>query len=75
MEAPLDYVCQYCGRDTSTVEYDYLVGTDHLSCYLEKVKTEWETSIFTIPADMVKNTPNDSELGNKVRQIYNDLKK
>lgn len=29
------YVCQYCGEDTSDVEYDYLSGTDHLSCTLK----------------------------------------
>jgi hypothetical protein len=29
------YVCQYCGGDTSEVEYDYLSGTDHLSCALK----------------------------------------
>jgi hypothetical protein len=29
------YTCQFCGKDTSEVEYDYLSGTDHLSCALE----------------------------------------
>ena len=29
------YTCQFCGKDTSEVEYDYLSGTDHLSCTLE----------------------------------------
>jgi len=29
------FTCQYCGKDTSEVEYDYLVGVDHLSCTLE----------------------------------------
>jgi len=29
------YTCQYCGKDTSEIEYDYLSGTDHLSCTLE----------------------------------------
>jgi hypothetical protein len=29
------FTCQYCGKDTSEVEYDYLSGTDHLSCTLE----------------------------------------
>ena len=37
------YTCQFCGKDTSEVEYDYLSGTDHLSCALvaeqrEKIK-------------------------------------
>ena len=32
------FTCQYCGKDTSEVEYDYLVGVDHLSCALEAEK-------------------------------------
>ena len=34
----MNWICQYCGNDTSTVDYDYLVnGTDHLVCALTKV--------------------------------------
>jgi len=29
------FTCQYCSKDTSEIEYDYLSGTDHLSCTLE----------------------------------------
>ena len=29
------WTCQYCGKDTSTIDYDYLNGYDHLSCALE----------------------------------------
>jgi hypothetical protein len=28
-------VCSYCGRDTSEVDIDYLVKTDHLECVLK----------------------------------------
>ena len=28
-------VCSYCGRDTSEVDIDYLVNTDHLECVLK----------------------------------------
>ena len=28
------YICAYCGKDTSNVDYDYLVGFSHLSCVL-----------------------------------------
>lgn len=28
-------VCTYCGGDTSEVEYDYLVNTDHLECVIK----------------------------------------
>jgi hypothetical protein len=29
-----EYICAYCGKDTSGVDYDYLVGHNHLSCVL-----------------------------------------
>ena len=29
------WVCKICGKDTSEVEYDYLVGTNHLGCELK----------------------------------------
>lgn len=32
----LMFKCSICGKDTGDVEYDYLVGTDHLSCVLTK---------------------------------------
>ncbi len=34
------YTCSICGGDTSEIEYDYLVGYDHLGCVL---KVEEET--------------------------------
>lgn len=30
-----NWVCKYCGEDTSDVDYDYLIGTDHLICLLQ----------------------------------------
>jgi hypothetical protein len=30
------YTCSICNKDTSKVEYDYLVGYDHLNCILEQ---------------------------------------
>jgi hypothetical protein len=33
------------------------------------------SSLFTISEELVHITPNDAELGAKVRQIYNELKK
>jgi hypothetical protein len=126
------YTCQFCGKDTSEVEYDYLSGTDHLSCTLESefknnpiekcvicgeatqyrfndhidyrfnyvegagqlcVKcggskeisetfAEVEPLGTANPAHMlilvdettILYTPNDAELGAKVRKIYWDLK-
>lgn len=29
------YVCSICGNSTKDVDYDYLVGYDHLSCVLK----------------------------------------
>ena len=143
METSL-FTCQYCGKDTSEVEYDYLVGVDHLSCALEKeqkqqyVKMEYgpgdavidrppyknpiekcvicgadtqyrfndhidyrfnyvegagqlcnkcgnkdeepialdsHRNLFTVSEYTVLSTPNDQELGNKVRQLYWESKK
>jgi hypothetical protein len=128
----LSYTCQFCGKDTSEVEYDYLSGTDHLSCVLqfehknnpielcvicgaetayrfndhidyrfnyvegagqlcEKCGGNKEISETFIEVDQLGTpnpahmlilvdettilyTPNDAELGAKVRKIYWDLK-
>lgn len=29
------WTCSICGKDTSEIEYDYLVGYDHLGCVLQ----------------------------------------
>jgi hypothetical protein len=130
METP--YTCQYCGKDTSEVEYDYLSGTDHLSCALESefknnpiekcvicgVETAYRFNdhidyrfnyvegagqlcvkcggskeisetfaeveplgtanpahmLILVDETTILYTPNDAELGAKVRKIYWDLK-
>ena len=127
------WTCQFCGQDTSNVEYDYLNGYDHLSCALEAdnkakadefdhcvlcgVETAYKRSthidmrigyvegagqlcskcyhfdtisvtkdknpipldshrqLFTVSEYMVLSTPNDQELGAKVRQLYWENKK
>ena len=131
METSL-FTCQYCGKDTSEVEYDYLVGVDHLSCALQQeqnqknpiekcvicgVDTQYRfrtpidfrynyvegagqlcskcyhfdtisvtkdenpipldshRQLFTVSEYTVLSTPNDQELGNKVRQLYWESKK
>ena len=30
----MNWICKYCGGDTSGVDLDYLINTDHLSCVL-----------------------------------------
>ena len=124
METSL-FTCQYCGKDTTEVEYDYLSGTDHLSCALQQeqnqknpiekcvicgVDTQYRfrtpidfrynyvegagqlcpkcgnkdeepialdshRNLFTVSEYTVLSTPNDQELGNKVRQLYWESKK
>lgn len=112
-----NHTCSYCGKDTSKIDFDYLSGTDHLSCVLEaemKEKGEYDTCVIcaketpykrnvhihfragyiqgvgqlctscynqstdrshiTVPEWVVKNTPNDSELGEKVRRMYYEQK-
>ena len=38
----MSWICRYCNKDTSDIDYDYLDGYDHLSCALNnfKVKTK-----------------------------------
>jgi hypothetical protein len=39
------YTCSICGGDTSEIDYDYLVGYDHLGCVL-KVEEETQEDEF-----------------------------
>ncbi len=34
------YTCSICGGDTSEIDYDYLVGYDHLGCVLKVEDTD-----------------------------------
>ena len=127
----IPFICKYCGKDTSEVDYDYLHGHDHLSCTLEAenksnefdhcvlcgVETVYKRNthidmrigyvegagqlcpkcyhfdtisvtkdenpipldshrqLFTVSEYMVLSTPNDQELGAKVRELYWENKK
>jgi hypothetical protein len=108
------WTCQFCGKDTSTVDYDYLNGYDHLSCALEadnkaranefehcilcgvetavKIGTHvdmrhgyiegagqlcpncynrgTEHGAIAVDYNTILGTPNDQELGAKVRKLY-----
>ena len=114
----IPFICKYCGRDTSEIEYDYLNGYDHLECALQSESEQkanqnpvekcvlcgddtqyhfsdhidmrvgyiegagqlctkcWnkgtDRRLLTIPMNIVYDTPNDQELGYKVRQLYNE---
>jgi hypothetical protein len=111
-----EFKCQYCGRDTGDVDFDYLINYDHLSCALEaegKAKmNEVEVCVLcgkdtpyvksthidfrnhyiegagqlcqscynrgtsrehlAIPTYLITDTPNDQELGAKIRKFYYD---
>jgi len=113
------WTCQYCGKDTSNVDYDYLSGYDHLACALaeenKKRANEYEhcivcgveTSVkigthvdmrhgyiegagqlcpncysrgtergaIAVDYNTILGTPNDQELGAKVRKLYWENKK
>ena len=106
------WTCQFCGKDTSNVEYDYLNGYDHLSCALNaEIKTDkfdhcivcgvetaykrsthidmrhgyiegagqlcpncysrgTEHGAIAVDYNIILGTPNDQELGAKVRKLY-----
>ena len=46
--------CSICGGDTSGIEYDYLVGYDHLGCVLDE-----ENGIVNIEEESDKNLQYD----------------
>jgi len=71
--------CVMCGKKTTTLKtthvdfrYGYVDGAGQLcrECYLNENR-----NLITIEGRMVLDTPNNAELGEKVRQIYWDSKK
>tara|TARA_Y100000758_G_scaffold269682_1_gene211310 strand:- start:257 stop:529 length:273 start_codon:yes stop_codon:yes gene_type:complete len=36
------WTCEYCGKHTHEIEYDYMVGTNHLQCELESSDIKFE---------------------------------
>jgi hypothetical protein len=41
----LSWICRYCSKDTSDIDYDYLDGYDHLSCALSNIKMKTKLKI------------------------------
>jgi hypothetical protein len=73
-------VCVLCGKDSPylqdvNVEFriGYIEGAGQL-CSLCYLSGKGEKNYFLVDEDIFKNTPNDSELGYKIRKIYNDRK-
>ena len=44
----MNWICNFCGGDTSDVEYEYLDGDNHLSCTLEYLKNNEVKKKLTI---------------------------
>jgi len=71
--------CVMCGVETTTLKtthvdfrYGYVDGAGQLcrECYIKE-----DRNLFTINSRMRIDTPNDIELGKKVREIYWESKK
>jgi hypothetical protein len=60
------FICKYCGKDTSEVEYDYLSDHDHLSCALyAKFQTdEYDSCILCgVETEYKRSTHIDMRVG------------
>lgn len=77
METPNNPIekCIVCGKDTTyhfndhiDMRYGYIEGAGQccVSCYDRGTQRRY----ITIPEDLIYNTPNDQELGGKVRELY-----
>ena len=71
--------CIMCGKKTTTLKtthvdfrYGYVDGAGQMcrECYLSENR-----NLITVEGRMILDTPNNAELGEKVRQIYWDSKK
>ena len=71
--------CIMCGKETTTLKsthvdfrYGYVEGAGQLcrECYLGE-----DRNLITVSGGIILDTPNDMELGQKVRQLYWDSKK
>jgi hypothetical protein len=71
--------CVVCGKETP---YNFETHIDHRVGYIEgggqgcfqphMCSQERSRKLFTISEELVYSTPNDAELGAKVRQLYYD---
>jgi hypothetical protein len=62
----IPFICKYCGKDTSEVDYDYLHGYDHLSCALEaeNKSNEFDHCVLCgVETPYKRNTHIDMRLG------------
>lgn len=66
-------ICVLCGNETIydftdhiDTRYGYIEGMGQLciDCYSQKNRT------ISVPVEVIKKTPNDAELGSRVRNLY-----
>lgn len=67
-----DWICSICGKDTSQVEYDYLIGFDHLHCILKK---EMRGQELIVEAEPAKAEPAKAEPIKATKEITKKVKK
>jgi len=58
----MSWTCQYCGKDTSNVDYEYLDGYDHLSCALTNIKVKTKLKISNPEKINTKNICLDNSI-------------
>lgn len=66
----MNWICKYCGGDTSNVEYEYLDGHNHLSCVLKYLKTNKVKKTIKIENPHHINTKNYQMDGSIVEISY-----
>lgn len=66
----MNWICKYCGADTSNVEYEYLDGHNHLSCTLKYLKTNEVKKTIKIENPHHINTKNYQMDGSIVEISY-----
>ena len=71
-------ICIICGKETTVdinthVDYriGYIEGAGQLcpSCYNKDTNDDY----ITVPKDLIHNTPNNFDLGEKIRQMYYNI--
>lgn len=73
-------LCIMCGKETA---YDFEIHIDYRTGYIEgagQLCTACYTqgtnrNYIAVPEQLIYNTPNDQELGGKIRELYWESKK
>lgn len=66
------WICKYCNKNTFDVEYDYLVGTDHLTCTLESDKSQSDhNEISNLKQKLTDISAGIDDLKEKISKLEN----